>query len=131
MAKTYVIADLHGRLDLLAAALARIEEHTPGKVVYYGGSHRRRPAKPRGGGEVDRWTRGWLGMGVRPGAIMRTCSWTVIQAVDMPKAGRRDRVYNALVKALARAFRWQRMLDEGVCATIGELARREKFNRDT
>ena len=41
----------------------------------------------------------------------------------------RQRVDNAMVKALARAFRWQRMLDDGVCATIGELARREKVNR--
>jgi hypothetical protein len=41
----------------------------------------------------------------------------------------RPRVDNAMVKALARAFRWQRMLDEGVCATIEELAKREKVNR--
>ena len=41
----------------------------------------------------------------------------------------RPRVDNALVKALARAFRWQRMLDEGVCGTIEELARRERVNR--
>jgi hypothetical protein len=41
----------------------------------------------------------------------------------------RPRVDNALVKALARAFRWQKMLDEGVCATIEELARREGLNR--
>jgi hypothetical protein len=41
----------------------------------------------------------------------------------------RPRVDNAMVKALARAFRWQRMLDDGVCATIEELARREKVNR--
>ena len=41
----------------------------------------------------------------------------------------RPRVDNAMVKALARAFRWQRMLDDGVRATIGELARREKVNR--
>ena len=34
-----------------------------------------------------------------------------------------------MVKALARAFRWQRMLDEGVCVTIEELANREKVNR--
>ena len=27
----------------------------------------------------------------------------------------RPRVDNAMVKALARAFRWRRMLDEGVC----------------
>lgn len=41
----------------------------------------------------------------------------------------RPRVDNALVKAVVRAFRWQRMLDEGTCATIEELARREKVNR--
>jgi hypothetical protein len=39
-------------------------------------------------------------------------------------------VDNALVKALARAFRWQRMLDEGVCEAIGELAKREGVDRD-
>lgn len=33
---------------------------------------------------------------------------------------------NALVKALARARAWQRMLDEGSYATIGELAKGEK-----
>jgi hypothetical protein len=31
---------------------------------------------------------------------------------------------NALVKALARAFRWKRMLESGEFATIGELAQR-------
>jgi hypothetical protein len=41
----------------------------------------------------------------------------------------RPRVDNAMVKALARAYRWQRMLDEGVCGTIGELAKREGVNR--
>ena len=41
----------------------------------------------------------------------------------------RPRVDNAMVKALARAFRWQRMLDEGVCGTIQELATRERVNR--
>ena len=41
----------------------------------------------------------------------------------------RPRVDNALVKALARAFRWKRMLDEGACATIEELASRERVNR--
>jgi len=34
---------------------------------------------------------------------------------------------SALVKALARAFRWKRMLDQGEVATIGELAPREKI----
>lgn len=41
----------------------------------------------------------------------------------------RQRVDNAMVKALARAFRWQRLLEEGVCGTIDELARRERVNR--
>ena len=41
----------------------------------------------------------------------------------------RPRVDNAMVKALARAFRWQRMLDEGVCGTIEDLAKRERVNR--
>ncbi len=34
----------------------------------------------------------------------------------------RPRVDNAMVKALARAFRWRRMLDTGVHATIEDLA---------
>ena len=33
-----------------------------------------------------------------------------------------------LVKALARAFRWRRMLETGVYGTIDELARAEKIN---
>jgi hypothetical protein len=35
----------------------------------------------------------------------------------------RPRVDNAMVKALARAFRWRRMLDGGVHATLEDLAR--------
>jgi hypothetical protein len=35
----------------------------------------------------------------------------------------RPRVDNAMVKALARAFRWRKMLDEGVHATIDDLAK--------
>ena len=38
------------------------------------------------------------------------------------------RVDNAMVKALARAFRWQRMLDDGLCGTIEELVKRERVN---
>lgn len=34
---------------------------------------------------------------------------------------------NSLVKALARAFRWERMLETGKFATINELARHERF----
>ena len=46
------------------------------------------------------------------------------------RLGNRGRgIDNDTVKVLARAFRWQRMLDEGVCGTIEELASREKVNR--
>lgn len=36
MTKTYVIADLHGRIDLLEMALAKIEQNAPGAVVFTG-----------------------------------------------------------------------------------------------
>ena len=35
----------------------------------------------------------------------------------------------ALVKALARAFRYQRLLDEGRCASISEMAAAERVDR--
>jgi hypothetical protein len=35
----------------------------------------------------------------------------------------RPRVDNAMVKALARAFRWRKLLDDGVYGTIDDLAR--------
>lgn len=38
------------------------------------------------------------------------------------------RVDNAMVKALARAFRWRDMLESGACATIREIAAAEKIN---
>lgn len=41
---------------------------------------------------------------------------------DAPVLRRTD---NTLIKALARAFRWKRMLDSGEFATIAELAERE------
>jgi hypothetical protein len=40
----------------------------------------------------------------------------------------RPRVDNAMVKALARAFRWRKMLDTGVHATIEDLARAKSVN---
>ena len=39
----------------------------------------------------------------------------------------RSRIDTTTLKALARAFRWQRMLDSGQFATIGELAAHEKI----
>ena len=34
-----------------------------------------------------------------------------------------------LAKALARAFRWRRMLESSVVSTVGEIAVREKINK--
>lgn len=46
--------------------------------------------------------------------------------MHLPDGARPDRkADNTLVKALARAFRWKRMLESGEFATIGELAERE------
>lgn len=46
--------------------------------------------------------------------------------MQMPDRVRPERTPdNTLVKALARAFRWKRMLDSGEFATIAELAGRE------
>ena len=52
---------------------------------------------------------------------------TIHPTVRRGRGGRE--VDNALVKALARPFRWQKMLDYGVCRTIEELAKRERVNR--
>jgi hypothetical protein len=38
-------------------------------------------------------------------------------------------VDRALVRALARAFRWQRLLDEGVYGTLNELAKAEHVSQ--
>jgi hypothetical protein len=40
----------------------------------------------------------------------------------------RPRVDNAMVKALARAFRWRKLLERGTYGTIEELADTEKIN---
>ena len=46
--------------------------------------------------------------------------------MQMPEgATHSQRTDNTLVKALARAFRWKRMLESGEFATIAELAERE------
>ena len=72
-------------------------------------------------------------------ASMTTFPYTVTLHVPFKltkRGGRKDmqlpddaaqprRTDSTLVKALARAFRWKRMLDSGEFATIAELAERE------
>jgi hypothetical protein len=40
----------------------------------------------------------------------------------------RQRVDDTMVKALARAFRWQKLLETGTHATVAEIAAAEKIN---
>ena len=40
----------------------------------------------------------------------------------------RTRIDNTMVKALARAFRWRKLLETGVCTTVEEIAAAEKIN---
>jgi len=40
----------------------------------------------------------------------------------------KTRIDNTMVKALARAFRWRRLLEDGVYSGIEDLARAEKIN---
>jgi hypothetical protein len=39
-----------------------------------------------------------------------------------------SKIDNVLLKALARSFRWQKLLDEGACNTIKEIAAKEKID---
>ena len=50
------------------------------------------------------------------------------KAMQMPDRVRPERTPDStLVKALARAFRWKRMLESGEFATIADLAEREEI----
>ena len=46
----------------------------------------------------------------------------------MPAVAQRFNIDNVLVKALARAFRWQKLLDRGVYGSIKEIAAKEKID---
>jgi len=46
----------------------------------------------------------------------------------MPAVAPRSHIDNVLVKALARAFRWQKLLDRGTYSTIKEIATKEKID---
>lgn len=50
------------------------------------------------------------------------------KAMQLPEgAAQARRTDNTLVKALARAFRWQKMLEDGAFPTISELAAHERI----
>lgn len=47
---------------------------------------------------------------------------------DITQVPTRRHIDNAMVKAVARAFRWRDMLENGTCATISEIAAAETIN---
>ncbi len=58
----------------------------------------------------------------------RIVKWGGRKEMIMPPGAREPRhADDTLVKALARAFRWKRMLDSGEYATIAEMAQRERI----
>jgi hypothetical protein len=49
----------------------------------------------------------------------------------VPTVAPRAQIDNVLVKALARAYRWQKLLDAGTYNTIKEIAAKEKMDAST
>lgn len=65
-----------------------------------------------------------------PFAIRKRGGRKLVIAPDGTETGApvRLRVDNAMVKALARGFRWRKLLETGVFGTIEEIAAKEKIN---
>jgi hypothetical protein len=65
-----------------------------------------------------------------PMSFHRRGGRTLIVAPDgsLARPTPRTQTVNALVKALAQAHRWQRMLDSGENATVADLAKGERVN---
>ena len=63
-----------------------------------------------------------------PFAIRKRGGRKLVVTPDGAEWAPRPRVDNAMVKALARAFRWRKMLDKGVHATMEDLARAKGVN---
>src|SRR3954447_1590183 len=66
-----------------------------------------------------------------PMAFQRRGGRKLIVAPDgsaMPAIVPRAQIDNVLLKALARAFRWQKLLDAGTYGTIKEIAIKEKID---
>ena len=67
----------------------------------------------------------WIPMEFKPRGGRRL----VVSPDGVPAwAGSRSRLDDTLVKALARAFRWRKLLETGVHGTVDEIARAEGIN---
>ena len=63
-----------------------------------------------------------------PITFRRRSGRKLVVTTDGAEWATRPRIDNAMVKALARAFRWRKMLDEGVHGTLEDLARAKGVN---
>ena len=64
-----------------------------------------------------------------PFAVRKRGGRKLVLAPDgAPLPSAAPHIDSTLVKAIARAFRWQKMLETGRFATINEIARAEKIN---
>src|SRR5436853_358462 len=63
-----------------------------------------------------------------PISIRRRGGKKLVLAPDGNQLSFHRRIDNSMVKALARAFRWQELLENGTYATIAEVAEAEKIN---
>ena len=52
----------------------------------------------------------------------------VVTPDDAARASKRPQINNAMVKVLARAFRWRKQLEAGAYATVAEIAAAEGIN---
>lgn len=64
-----------------------------------------------------------------PFAIRKRGGRKLVNTPDGRTKRPRPRIASALVRAVARAHRWQRILESGECASITELAAAEKIDR--
>jgi hypothetical protein len=64
-----------------------------------------------------------------PFAIRKHGGRSLVITPDDTTGRPRSRIDSALVKAIARAHRWQRMLESGEFSSMTELAEAEKINR--
>lgn len=69
-----------------------------------------------------------------PLAIRKRCGRKVVVSPDgsvLPTTPRHmaTNADPALLKALGRAFRWKRLLDDGTCASVSDIARADKLAR--
>ena len=93
-----------------------------GGTRWIGPSCRSRPSDQDGQRRRSRRTTQTITVHI-PFAIRKRGGRKLVVTPDGAEWAPRPRVDNAMVKALARAFRWRKMLDEGVHATLEDLAR--------